>query len=177
MRATGARPRSWSIGKRWCARPARVRREAPPRRSCRDSPRPEAERLFAKRMDATPSEVPSSHVAMVSRPDDVATMITSAAAAVPIAPYGRRAPSRMHAGLGLPRHHGAIPRDVRPERAPHGYWRRPSGVKAGQNVFAICPAFRVACPHLGWPSPIVLVPGSMNREDVGWSAGAGRGPA
>jgi pimeloyl-ACP methyl ester carboxylesterase len=32
---------------------------------------PDAERLFAKRMGATTVEVPSSHVAMVSHPDDV----------------------------------------------------------------------------------------------------------
>jgi pimeloyl-ACP methyl ester carboxylesterase len=42
---------------------------------------PDAERLFAKRMNATTTEVPSSHVAMISHPDDVATLIKNAAAA------------------------------------------------------------------------------------------------
>jgi hypothetical protein len=32
---------------------------------------PDAERLFAKRMGATTTEVPTNHVAMVSHPDDV----------------------------------------------------------------------------------------------------------
>jgi pimeloyl-ACP methyl ester carboxylesterase len=40
---------------------------------------PDAERLFAKRMGATTVEVPSSHVAMVSHPDEVARLIKSAA--------------------------------------------------------------------------------------------------
>jgi pimeloyl-ACP methyl ester carboxylesterase len=43
---------------------------------------PEAERQFAKRMGATTIEVPSSHVAMVSHPDDVAQLIKTAAEAV-----------------------------------------------------------------------------------------------
>jgi pimeloyl-ACP methyl ester carboxylesterase len=43
---------------------------------------PEAERQFAKRMGATTIEVPSSHVAMVSHPDDVAQLIKTAAQAV-----------------------------------------------------------------------------------------------
>ena len=43
---------------------------------------PEAERLFAKRMDATTIEVPSSHVAIVSHPSDVAQLIETAAQAV-----------------------------------------------------------------------------------------------
>ncbi len=43
---------------------------------------PEAERQFAKRMAATTVEIASSHVAMVSHPDDVAQMIESAARAV-----------------------------------------------------------------------------------------------
>jgi pimeloyl-ACP methyl ester carboxylesterase len=42
----------------------------------------EAERQFAKRMGATTVEVPSSHVAMVSHPDDVAQLIKTAAQAV-----------------------------------------------------------------------------------------------
>jgi pimeloyl-ACP methyl ester carboxylesterase len=42
---------------------------------------PEAERVFARRMGATTIEVPSSHVAMVSHPDEVARLIESAAAA------------------------------------------------------------------------------------------------
>jgi pimeloyl-ACP methyl ester carboxylesterase len=43
---------------------------------------PDAERLFAKRMGATTTEVPTNHVAMVSHPDDVVTIIKSAARAV-----------------------------------------------------------------------------------------------
>ena len=39
---------------------------------------PDAERLFAKRMGATTVEIPSSHVAMVSHPDDVAGLIEEA---------------------------------------------------------------------------------------------------
>jgi pimeloyl-ACP methyl ester carboxylesterase len=42
---------------------------------------PAAERMFASRMGATTIEVPSSHVAMVSHPDEVARLITSAAEA------------------------------------------------------------------------------------------------
>ena len=44
---------------------------------------PDAERLFASRMGATTIEVPSSHVAMVSHPDDVAQLIETAAGTVP----------------------------------------------------------------------------------------------
>src|ERR1700722_11383617 len=40
---------------------------------------PEAERQFAGRMGATTIEVPSSHVAMVSHPDEVTELIESAA--------------------------------------------------------------------------------------------------
>jgi pimeloyl-ACP methyl ester carboxylesterase len=43
---------------------------------------PDAERLFAKRMGATTVEVPSSHVAMVSHPDEVTSLIEKAAKAV-----------------------------------------------------------------------------------------------
>jgi pimeloyl-ACP methyl ester carboxylesterase len=46
---------------------------------------PDAERLFASRMGATTIEVPSSHVAMVSHPDEVTQLIEAAAAAVPAA--------------------------------------------------------------------------------------------
>jgi len=46
---------------------------------------PDAERLFAKRMGANSIEVPSSHVAMVSHPDDVTKLIERAAQAVPVA--------------------------------------------------------------------------------------------
>ena len=42
---------------------------------------PEAERQFAARMGATTIEVPSSHVAMVSHPDEVVRLIESATAA------------------------------------------------------------------------------------------------
>jgi hypothetical protein len=40
---------------------------------------PDAERLFAKRMNATTTEVPTNHVAMVSHPDDVVALIENAA--------------------------------------------------------------------------------------------------
>ncbi|HLZ57273.1 MAG TPA: alpha/beta fold hydrolase, partial [Ktedonosporobacter sp.] len=43
---------------------------------------PDAERLFAKRMGATTVEVPTSHVAMVSHPDDVVQLIETAAQVV-----------------------------------------------------------------------------------------------
>lgn len=42
----------------------------------------DAERQFAARMGATTVEVPSSHVPMVSRPDDVTALIARAAEAV-----------------------------------------------------------------------------------------------
>ena len=41
-----------------------------------------AERQFAARMGATTVEVPSSHVAMVSHPDDVVQLIQNAAQTV-----------------------------------------------------------------------------------------------
>jgi len=43
---------------------------------------PDAERQFAQRMGATTVEVPASHVAMVSHPDDVTDLIEKAAASV-----------------------------------------------------------------------------------------------
>jgi pimeloyl-ACP methyl ester carboxylesterase len=43
---------------------------------------PDAERMFASRMDATTVEVPSSHIAMVSHPDEVAELIEKAAETV-----------------------------------------------------------------------------------------------
>jgi pimeloyl-ACP methyl ester carboxylesterase len=46
---------------------------------------PDAERQFASRMGAVTIEVPSSHVAMVSHPDEVVQLIETAAAAVPSA--------------------------------------------------------------------------------------------
>jgi hypothetical protein len=46
---------------------------------------PDAERLFANRMDATTVEVPTNHVAMVSHPDDVVNLIKRAAETVPVA--------------------------------------------------------------------------------------------
>ena len=46
---------------------------------------PDAERLFAKRMGATAVEVPSSHVAMVSHPDEVVKLIETAARSLPVA--------------------------------------------------------------------------------------------
>src|SRR5215467_10935902 len=42
---------------------------------------PDAERLFAKRMNATTIEVPTNHVAMVSHPDEVLKLIETAARA------------------------------------------------------------------------------------------------
>jgi pimeloyl-ACP methyl ester carboxylesterase len=44
---------------------------------------PDAERLFAKRMEATASELKSGHVGMVSHPDEVAGLIQTAAQSVP----------------------------------------------------------------------------------------------
>jgi pimeloyl-ACP methyl ester carboxylesterase len=44
---------------------------------------PDAERMFASRMDATTVEIPSGHVAMVSHPGEVAQLIEAAAEAVP----------------------------------------------------------------------------------------------
>lgn len=46
---------------------------------------PDAERLFAKRMGATTTELSSSHVAMVSHPDDVCKVVETAASAVLVA--------------------------------------------------------------------------------------------
>jgi pimeloyl-ACP methyl ester carboxylesterase len=43
---------------------------------------PDAERSFAQRMGATTAEIASSHVAMVSHPDDVVALIETAAQAV-----------------------------------------------------------------------------------------------
>jgi pimeloyl-ACP methyl ester carboxylesterase len=45
---------------------------------------PDAQRQFAARMGATTTEVSTNHVAMVSHPDDVVTMIETAATAVPV---------------------------------------------------------------------------------------------
>lgn len=45
---------------------------------------PEAQRQFAARMRATTTEVATNHVAMVSHPDDVVTMIETAATAAPV---------------------------------------------------------------------------------------------
>jgi pimeloyl-ACP methyl ester carboxylesterase len=44
---------------------------------------PDAERQFAARMGATTIEIPSSHLPMVSHPDDVAHLINTAAETVP----------------------------------------------------------------------------------------------
>ena len=44
---------------------------------------PDAERMFAARMGATTVEIPSSHVAMVSHPGEVAQLIETAAEAAP----------------------------------------------------------------------------------------------
>jgi pimeloyl-ACP methyl ester carboxylesterase len=45
---------------------------------------PDAERQFAQRMGATTVEVPSSHVAMVSHPDETVSLIETAATAVAV---------------------------------------------------------------------------------------------
>jgi pimeloyl-ACP methyl ester carboxylesterase len=53
---------------------------------------PEAQRMFASRMGASTIEVPASHVAMVSHPDETAQLIKTAAetrAAVPAGQSGR----------------------------------------------------------------------------------------
>jgi len=47
---------------------------------------PDAQRLFARRMGATTIETPSSHVAMVSHPDEVTALIERATQAIPVAP-------------------------------------------------------------------------------------------
>ncbi|MGZ4176449.1 MAG: alpha/beta fold hydrolase [Solirubrobacteraceae bacterium] len=46
---------------------------------------PDAERQFAARMGATTVEVSTNHVAMVSHPEDVVSLIQTAAQAVPVA--------------------------------------------------------------------------------------------
>jgi pimeloyl-ACP methyl ester carboxylesterase len=46
---------------------------------------PDAERQFAARMGATTTVVATNHVAMVSHPDEVVTIIETAAAGVPVA--------------------------------------------------------------------------------------------
>jgi pimeloyl-ACP methyl ester carboxylesterase len=45
---------------------------------------PDAQRQFAARMGATTTEVATNHVAMVSHPEEVVTMIETAATAVPV---------------------------------------------------------------------------------------------
>ncbi|MGR6317424.1 alpha/beta hydrolase [Micromonospora soli] len=50
---------------------------------------PEAQRMFASRMSATTSEVPASHVAMVSHPDEAAQLIKAAAEARTALPAGQ----------------------------------------------------------------------------------------
>jgi pimeloyl-ACP methyl ester carboxylesterase len=47
---------------------------------------PDAQRQFAARMGATTVEVPTNHVAMVTRPDEVLQLIKTAAETVPAAP-------------------------------------------------------------------------------------------
>lgn len=46
---------------------------------------PDAQRLFSARMGATTTEIATNHVAMVSHPDEVVTIIETAAEAVPVA--------------------------------------------------------------------------------------------
>ncbi|BCJ70354.1 alpha/beta fold hydrolase [Polymorphospora rubra] len=50
---------------------------------------PDAQRMFANRMGATTSEVPASHVPMVSHPGEAAQLIKSAAEARTAMPAGR----------------------------------------------------------------------------------------
>ncbi len=45
---------------------------------------PVAQRQFSARMGATTTEIATNHVAMVSHPDDVVTMIETAAKAAPV---------------------------------------------------------------------------------------------
>jgi pimeloyl-ACP methyl ester carboxylesterase len=45
---------------------------------------PDAQRQFAARMGATTVEIPTNHVAMVSHPEEVLNLITTAAQAVPV---------------------------------------------------------------------------------------------
>jgi pimeloyl-ACP methyl ester carboxylesterase len=45
---------------------------------------PDAQRQFAARMGATTTEIATNHVAMVSHPDDVVSMIQTAATAAPV---------------------------------------------------------------------------------------------
>ena len=52
---------------------------------------PDAQRMFASRMGATSIEVPASHVAMVSRPDEAAQLIKTAAEARTAMPAGQAA--------------------------------------------------------------------------------------
>ena len=52
---------------------------------------PDAERLFASRMGATTVEVPSSHVAIVSHPDEVTQLVQQLAATMCRARAGRHA--------------------------------------------------------------------------------------
>lgn len=49
---------------------------------------PDAERLFAKRMGATTTEIPSSHVAMVSHATEVAQLIATAAEQIGVSVSG-----------------------------------------------------------------------------------------
>ncbi|GGR87778.1 alpha/beta hydrolase [Micromonospora fulviviridis] len=52
---------------------------------------PDAQRMFASRMGATTTEVPASHVPMVSHPDEAAQLIKTAADARTAVPAGRAA--------------------------------------------------------------------------------------
>jgi pimeloyl-ACP methyl ester carboxylesterase len=47
---------------------------------------PDAERLFAKRMNATTTQIPTNHVAMVSHPEAVVSLIEQAAIALSVEP-------------------------------------------------------------------------------------------
>ena len=49
---------------------------------------PDVERQFAARMGATTVEVPASHVAMVSHPDEVAALVETAAEQIGAAAIG-----------------------------------------------------------------------------------------
>jgi pimeloyl-ACP methyl ester carboxylesterase len=58
---------------------------------------PDAQRLFANRMNATTIEVPSGHLAMVSHPDEV-VKLTEAAAVDPLRTIDLRRARRSHSG-------------------------------------------------------------------------------
>jgi hypothetical protein len=68
---------------------------------------PDAERMFATRMNATTIEVPSGHLAMVSHPAEVAKLTqTAAEAALAAIRLSLQQTPASPVGLGLPGHAG-----------------------------------------------------------------------